>query len=295
MTTSWPFQSSLMLMLDVLGWAFDRMGPKSDDFSSMVSALGVIFNLARTVDGTLLVTNTEKRIAEVVQCIDDLLEKKALSKKDALRLRGRLAFCDAFVFGRLGRVALQSITQHAYRTPFSSFLEDVTLDSLLLLRHRISSGGPRSLSSNLLRTMFLFTDASSGAGLGGVLLNEHGAVVSWYSIWLDLQRLSPFLTEGREQIIGELETLAVAVPIFLWPEKISWMRVMIYTDNEGAKYALIRGYSRSRPITTICAFTATCLDMYCIVPWFSRVPSASKLQIGHPDKYRIIYSSKVAK
>ena len=127
------------------------------------------------------------------------------------------------------------------------------------------------------------------------LLNKHGAVVSWYSIWLDLQRLSPFLTEGREQIIGELETLAVAVPIFLWPEKISWMRVMIYTDNEGAKYALIRGYSRSRPITTICAFTATCLDMYCIVPWFSRVPSASKLQIGHPDKYRIIYSSKVAK
>ena len=150
-------QSSLMLMLDVLGWAFDRMGPKSDDFSSMVSVLGVIFNLARTVDGTLLartvdgtllVTNTEKRIAEVVQCIDDLLVKKALSKKDALRLRGRLAFCDAFVFGRLGRVALQSITQHAYRAPFSSFLEDVTLDSLLLLRHRISSGGPRSLSSN---------------------------------------------------------------------------------------------------------------------------------------------------
>ena len=137
-----------MLMLDVLGWAFDRMGPKSDDFSSMVSALGVIFNLARTVDGTLLVINTEKRIGEVVQCIDDLLEKKALSKKDALRLRGRLAFCDAFVFGRLERVALQSITQHAYRTPFSSFLEDVILDSLLLLRHRISLGGPRSLSSN---------------------------------------------------------------------------------------------------------------------------------------------------
>lgn len=76
-----------MLMLDVLGWAFGRMGPKSDDFSSMVSALGVIFNLARTVDGTLLVTNTEKRIAEVVQCIENFhlwREKKFLDACDDL-------------------------------------------------------------------------------------------------------------------------------------------------------------------------------------------------------------------
>lgn len=76
-----------MLMLDVLGWAFGRMGPKSDDFSSMVSALGVIFNLARTVDGTLLVTNTEKRIAEVVQCIENFYlwrEKNFLDACDDL-------------------------------------------------------------------------------------------------------------------------------------------------------------------------------------------------------------------
>jgi hypothetical protein len=32
-------QSTLCLMLDILGWSFDREGPKSDDFSDVVSAL----------------------------------------------------------------------------------------------------------------------------------------------------------------------------------------------------------------------------------------------------------------
>lgn len=139
-------QSSLMLMLDILGWAFDRVGPKSDDFSSMVTALGVMFNLT-TLVGTLSMTNTEKRIAEVVASIDELLAKKTLPKKEALRLRGRLAFCDAF--GRLGKVALQSITQHAYRVPFSAVLEETTADALRLLRRRVSSGGPRVLNARL--------------------------------------------------------------------------------------------------------------------------------------------------
>ena len=285
-------QSSMMLMLDVLGWAFDRVGPKSDDFSSMVTALGVIFNLETTPIGTLSVTNTERRIAEVVASIDELLDRKILSKKEALRLRGRLAFCDAFVFGRLGKVALQSITQHAYRVPFFAEVDEITADALRLLRQRVSSGDPRVLNSNLLQTVYLFTDASfepgTGAGLGGVLLNGTGEVVSWYSISLDLKQLSVFLTDGREQIIGELETLAVALAIIIWNGKLCSMRVMIYIDNEGAKYALIRGYSRSKPITSICALTATYLDMHCIIPWYSRVPSQSNIedwpsrQVQHP-------------
>ena len=33
-------QATLCLMLDILGWQFDREGPKSDAFSGIVSALG---------------------------------------------------------------------------------------------------------------------------------------------------------------------------------------------------------------------------------------------------------------
>jgi len=47
-------------------------------------------------------------------------------------------------------------------------------------------------------------------------------------------------------------------------------------------------YSSALAVTAICALTATFLDAHCILPWYSRVPSASNLadypsrQINHP-------------
>ena len=57
-------QSVLCLMLDLFGWKFDKEGPKSDDFSSSVIALGVVFNLSKTNDGSLEICNTEKRVLD---------------------------------------------------------------------------------------------------------------------------------------------------------------------------------------------------------------------------------------
>ena len=36
-------------MLDILGWGFDREGPKSDDFTALVCALGVQFDLGKNL------------------------------------------------------------------------------------------------------------------------------------------------------------------------------------------------------------------------------------------------------
>ena len=63
-------QSALSLMLDVFGWAFDREGPKIDNFSARVSALGVAFNLDPTADGRLEVHNIERRLKEGVDALD---------------------------------------------------------------------------------------------------------------------------------------------------------------------------------------------------------------------------------
>eukprot|EP00434_Breviolum_minutum_P014069 symbB.v1.2.012406.t1/scaffold831.1/size159220/2 len=126
-------QSTLSLTLDILGWAFDKEGPKSDNFSARVSALGVVFNLDPTKDCRLEVHNTDKRLSEAVAALDVILQSRKLSKKDALSLRGRLAFCDAFIFGRLGRVSLQKITHHAYASPFIAELNDSMVQSLWYL------------------------------------------------------------------------------------------------------------------------------------------------------------------
>ena len=86
-----------------------------------------------------------------------------------------------------------------------------------------------------------------------------------------------FLSDGRETAIGELETLVVAMALFIWCQRLKSTPLMVYIDNEGSKFSLIKGYSSSQSITAICALAATYLDAYCILPWFSRVPSASNL------------------
>jgi len=237
-------------MLDILGWSFDREGPKSDDFSDVVSALGVQFLLVDTCSGVLNICNTEKRICETLTLLDEVMAKGTLQKREALTLRGRLAFCDAFVFGRLGKIALQDITKHAYNNPFREQLAPTTLNSMKLLRSRIAEGKPRRLTCELLETLFLFTDASfeenGQAGLGAVLVNGAGKVLAWFGMCLNQEQLAPFLSAGQQTIIGELETLAVALSLLVWQNLLESVQLMVYIDNEGSKFSLIKGYSTSR-------------------------------------------------
>ena len=274
-------QASLCLMLDIFGWAFDREGPKSDDFSNRVSALGVVFNLDPTSDGRLEVHNTEKRLAEAVSSLDRIIVAGQLSKKEALTIRGRLAFCDAFIFGRLGRVSLQSVTHHAYSSPFSSKLDVETMQALRILRDRMATAKPRCLDLNLLQMFVLLTDAAfdpiKGAGLGAVLVAPNGEVCCWLGVQLSLTRLAPLMLGGKQTVIGELETMAVAVALMLWGRMVSSTKLLIFIDNEGSRFSLIKGYSKAASITHICALVSNALDSYCIMPWFSRVPSLSNL------------------
>ena len=224
---------------------------------------------------------TRKKGYLTTKLIEDTLESRLLAKKGALALRGKLSFCDALVFGRLGRIALQEITHHAYAQPFVAKLGQRLVESLELLKSRVLTGAPRSLSCRMLETFFLFTDASfsleSGAGFGAVLLTGKGKVISWFAMHVGTADVSQFLAEGCKTVIGELETLVVAISLLLWGDGIRSSQLMIYIDNEGAKFSLVKGYSDARAITAICALTATALDKFVILPWYRRVPSSSNI------------------
>jgi hypothetical protein len=202
-------------MLDILGWQFDRAGPKSDDFSKHVSALGVKFDLSESNMGTLMLHNTEKRIEDTTLLLETVVRADKLSKKDALILRGKLAFCDAFIFGRIGKLALQDITKHAYASPFISKLTERLVDSLNLLRNRLLAGKPRLLTCRMLDTFFIFTDASfskeQGGGFGAFLAAQDGRILSWFSLHVDASRFATWFEQGRQNLIGEFETITVSL------------------------------------------------------------------------------------
>ena len=149
---------------------------------------------------------------------------------------------------------------------------------------------PRCLDLNLLNTFVLMTDAafdpSKGAGLGAVLVSPTGSVVCWFGIQLSLKSLSALLGKDRQTVVGEMETLAVAASLMLWGPSVASSKLLIYIDNEGSRFSLIKGYSTAPAITRICALASNALDS-CIMPWFSRVPSLSNLadlpsrDVGH--------------
>ena len=51
------------------------------------------------------------------------------------------------------------------------------------------------------------------------------------------ERFTAWFEQGRKNLIGEFETLAVAIALKLWGKLVTFSQVMIYIDNEGAKFA----------------------------------------------------------
>ena len=192
-------------------------------------------------------------------------------------LRGRLAFCDAFILGRLGKIALQDITRHAYASPFGELLAPSTLNSMKLLRSRLAEGKPRRLTCDMLDTLFLFTDANfeanQKAGLGAVLANSAGVVLAWFGLNLDQEQIALFLGAGQQTNIGELETLAVSVALLVWQDFLDSVQLVVYIDNEGSKHSLIKGYSASAAMTAVYTLAAATLDAHFVLPCFASVPS----------------------
>ena len=192
--------------------------------------------------------NTERRLHESIGFVRAVSMAGTLSKKDSLVLRGRLGYCDAFIFGRIGKMALQNITRHAYTKPFSSIAVKQLLDSLSLLEDRLVSGIPRCIDLYIHRTFYLFTDASfdpkSGSGLGAVLFDDGGNLVEWFGFLSPVASLSSLLVDDRETVIGELalETIAIVLAMLIWGTITASSRLMIFIDNEGARYSLIKGF-----------------------------------------------------
>ena len=118
---------------------------------------------------------------------------KGTKKKETLVLQGRLAFCNAFIVGRLEKIALQDITKHAYANPFVGKLNPFTLDSMGLVRSSIADSKPRRLDCGLLGKLYLFTDASFDtdhhAGLGAVLVGGTEQIMAPFGLTLDQARL----------------------------------------------------------------------------------------------------------
>ena len=106
--------NSLEPMFELTGWLYDKDGKKSTDFGKICKALGVEFDFNRTELRLLSVCNTWDRKEELLKQIAAAVGAGSLDKQQALVLRGRLGFADSFLHGRLCRLVLSKLVEHAY-------------------------------------------------------------------------------------------------------------------------------------------------------------------------------------
>ena len=239
--------TTMELLFQLLGWVFDTEGPKADVFSRQVSALGLHFDLSASDKGVVVVDNTNKRKQDVASLVSGVLETKVLPYKQGLELRGKLAFANSQIMGKAGQFALKHLSAHIHAWPFVAKLSDVTLQSLSFLHDRIAEGRPRRITRSLGHPWLVFTDASFEpsytGGLGGVLITPSGSVRCWFSLPLGEADIRPLLPLKAETGIGELEAIAVVLAMRLWVAHLVSSECVIYLDNEGARFSLIKGYS----------------------------------------------------
>ena len=285
-------EQCMSMLLDLLGWSFDKTGSKADSFSHSVSTLGVVISLQRARDGLLSVSNTDKRTNEVCELIDDIRATAKLAFRDAQVARGRLSFAYAQIFGSSGRLALQQISQHAYRKPFVLKVDEKLLDSLVFLQNRLASKEPRVIDCNLEKFFIVLTDASlhhdRSGGLGGVLVDSAGMLVQWYQLPLAASQVQSFMSVDQEVAIAELESVALFVAILLWSVQLRSSHAILCLDNEVTRYGCMKGYSNALNVGRLCHLLLHDCEKLCLIPWFLRVPSSANIadfpsrQTAHP-------------
>eukprot|EP00435_Cladocopium_sp_Y103_P067672 s1151_g30.t1 len=273
-------EKTIGLLFKLLGWVFAEEGDKAEPFSSSCSALGVFFDLVDTHKGLAYVKNTEARRDELCSDLSDVIKSGSLQSKQAQRLRGRMQFAEAQLFGRTGKRCLRVLTEFAEGRKTSLGAKDKFFLGLFL--ELLSANIPREVKALDCENALIFTDAcyerdheTWPCGLGGVLIASDK--VQFFSLPVDAHVRVLLGENYKKQIIFEAETLAAVVATILWKAELNAKRGVLFVDNEGSKFALLKGLSENTCVDLLAEFfVAVECDIHSTL-WIGRVPSKSNV------------------
>ena len=270
-------------VLKLLGWSFAEEGAKAPEFSSSTNALGMTIDVSQLHLGVAEIDNTTSRKEDLAMPVRGILRSNTLTSIQALKLRGRMQFTAGQLFGRVARMCLNQVTQHAYRST-KSVREPETALTLRMYSEFLMPGKPRSITRNLGDTWFVYTDASFesdentfSAGFGGVLVDPTGLPVRYFSFDVtgpDLKLLNP---SNKKTIIYECEFFAVSVAFDVWATLLQGKQVVFFIDNNAVRDSLIECGSNSKIASCLLEHMLQEESQSSIISWFARVPSKSNI------------------
>ena len=242
--------------------------------------MGVVFNVANAIHGYVGVLNIDARIGELRDELDLILGQGKISSKSAQRLRGRMQFADAQIFGKTGKRCLKTLTDFAEGTRWKFTEKDAFFHKLF--RDLLVRAEPRAIRALPLQNSLVFTDACYErddkfwpCGIGGVLFD--GSTTGFFSVSLDEEARRILGEASKKQIIFEAETLASAVALVVWKSFLEHKHCLLFVDSEGAKFVLIKGVADNQIVDCIAEYFAEVESSLNSCLWICRVPSKSNV------------------
>ncbi|CAE7239501.1 GIP [Symbiodinium sp. CCMP2592] len=225
----------------------------------------------------------------IAAAIEEIITRGHVAPRELPSLFGRLQFAEAQVLGRMGRLAIHDLRSLERCSAARVNLTAQHLEALLLLKERVVSGAPRTVSASAATSpIVIFTDgcfepdAANPAGVGGVMFAPSlsgGLKVRAFGSLVPKTLLEAWHAKGKRHLIGQVEMFAVIIARSCWANVLDGARVIYFVDHSGVLAACISGSSKEDTWRKLlCALEKA--DSLPALQWFSRVPSHSNISDG---------------
>ena len=275
----------ISFLFSTLGWKLST--EKLVDFDTICKVLGVSLDLTETKLGTAVLQNTAERTEELVSELQQVLEEKILSRKDAERLRGRLQFASCQVFGRVLRNHMKQLSEHV--ASGRRALTPIVLEALTSIREILVKNTPRRVTGQLSDHVHIYVDASfepdGFSGIGGLVLSSDGKCLCFFSEPIGTSLLKQIMSSDQETAIQELEALAVLAAVTTFRSSLTNRKTVVFTDSESVRGAFLKSWSQNFKCSKILFWPSSKRKSVCRRNFGSNeCPARAILQTIYPDQ-----------
>ena len=269
------------LLFDLLGIQYAQSGKKCQAFSEEMRALGLVFDLSQFGQGRVFIKHTPERKRELIERLEEILNKGSLTPKEAESLKGRIQWYESYLFGRIANLAVHRIGKRALSQPASrnTKLDAELKAALFFLKERVHTGLPLELTAETENALLVFSDgafeSALGSGsVGGILFDDQGTPLRFFAEQIPDLLMGSLMKEAVNPIYL-IELLAAYLAVFLWGGLHPARYVVSYIDNEASRLALIKAYSSTELGNVMVRMFIHLEDSSHWKIWFGRVGSHS--------------------
>lgn len=241
--------------------------------------------------GKWLLENKPGRVEAIEAQVENIMKdpEKKLGFKEALSLRGKVAFSEGQTHCRLTAVVSRKLSEWSSYMGARRISEDLEYGLKFAVAH-LKSAGPRVIRPKSEEPpIVVFTDGACEdcTSIGGVVFVP-GRAPETFGCVLREEDITDWRSKvDQKQVIGQAEIFPILVAKLTWAEYFKGGRVICFVDNESAKIALIRAYSpvlASLKLALHCSawdFQNECSSWYARVPTICNIAdSPSRMEIS---------------